>query len=274
MMAAGNERGSMLRRMRRALFAQLDPPSWPSHGLSPLNAAICVLILIGTVLAIIETEPVIMAGNDALFRWLELGFGVLFLAEYIARFWVIAEEVPEGEAWRHRLRFVLSPWSLIDLAVVVISFAPFIFANGQMLRLLRLFRILRLAKLGRMSSAMQHLLQAIASRRLELGLTAAIAMGLLVFGATALYWIEGDIQPDKFGSIPRALWWAIITLTTIGYGDVYPVTVLGRIVAAFVAICGIGLIAMPTGILASAFSDAMEKNRTLRAKVLDERDGD
>ena len=87
------------------------------------------------------------------------------------------------------------------------------------------------------------------------------AIGLLVFGATALYLVEGHIQPDKFGSIPRSLWWAIITLTTIGYGDVYPVTVVGKIIAGFVAICGIGLIAMPTGILAAAFSDAMERSR-------------
>ncbi|MCP3730775.1 ion transporter [Sphingomonas sp. MG17] len=249
-----------MRNFRRALFEQLDPPKWPGRGLSPLNAFLCVLILIATALAVLETEPLVTRGNEALFHRIEIAFGTLFLLEFLARLWVVPEG-SDGPAWRCRLRFVLSPWSLIDILVIVTSFAPFIAANGQMLRLLRLARILRLAKLGRMSSAIQHLTHAIASRRLELGLTAGIALGLLVFGATALYLAEGDIQPDKFGSIPRSLWWAIITLTTIGYGDVYPVTVVGKIIAGFVAICGIGLIAMPTGILAAAFSDAMERSR-------------
>lgn len=249
-----------MRNIRRILYEQLDPPSWPNRGLSPLNAALCLLILVATGVAILDTEPLVTRGNELLFHRIELVFGSLFLLEYLARLWAIPEGSP-GPAWRCRLNFVISPWSIVDLLVIATSFAPFIAANGQMLRLLRLARILRLAKLGRMSSAIQHLTQAVMSRRLELGLTAGIALGLLVFGATALYLAEGHIQPDKFGSIPRSLWWAIITLTTIGYGDVYPVTVVGKIIAGFVAICGIGLIAMPTGILAAAFSDAMERSR-------------
>jgi voltage-gated potassium channel len=83
----------------------------------------------------------------------------------------------------------------------------------------------------------------------------------MLFGATALYWAEGDIQPDRFGSIPRALWWAVATMTTIGYGDVYPITPLGKVLASVTAILSIGLIAMPTGILAAAFSDGMDRHR-------------
>lgn len=106
---------------------------------------------------------------------------------------------------------------------------------------------------------MSNLRFAIHSRRYELGLTVGLALFLLVFGASALYWLESDLQPAKFGSVPRALWWAVITMTTIGYGDVYPITLGGKIVASLVAVAGIGLIAMPTGILAAAFSDAIQQ---------------
>lgn len=257
----------MLLRFRRALWAQLDPPTWPTRGLSPLNLIVCIVIVLGTAAAILETEPTISAGHERLFHWLEIGFGTVFALEYLGRLWTIAEDDP-AHPWRRRLRFVLSPGAILDLFVLTVTFAPMFVLNPQMLRLLRLVRIIRLAKLGRMSSAMQHLFDAVASRRLELGLTGAIALFLLVAGATLLYWLEGEIQPDHFGSIPRSLWWAVVTLTTIGYGDAVPVTVAGKFVAAAMAVCGIGLIAMPTGILAAAFSDAMERSRAAEARAI------
>jgi hypothetical protein len=118
---------------------------------------------------------------------------------------------------------------------------------------------LSLAKLGRMSTALRNLSLAITSRRYEFFVTMGLALCLLLFGATALYWIEGPLQPDKFGSIPRALWWSVITLTTIGYGDVYPRIPAGKFVAGLFAIAGVGVIALPTGILAAAFSDAVQR---------------
>jgi voltage-gated potassium channel len=104
-------------------------------------------------------------------------------------------------------------------------------------------------------------MDAVRSRKDELIVTAGLAVAVVLFGATALYWAEGVVQPDKFGSIPRSIWWAVVTLTTIGYGDAYPVTALGKVLAAMVAIAGIALIAMPTGILAASFSDALARDR-------------
>lgn len=253
------------RAFRRKLYVQLDPSRWPRHGLSPLNRLICAAILLATASAVLETEPMVVRGRAALFAGLELAFGLFFAAEYLLRLWVAAEADGGRPGWRKRLRFVVSPAGLLDLLVLATTFAPFLTANAQMLRLLRLLRILRLAKLGRMSTAMRHIAEAVASRRMELALTAGLGVGLMVAGATALYWLEGEVQPDKFGSIPRALWWAVITLTTTGYGDSYPVTPTGKIVASLVAICGIGVIALPTGILAAAFSDALQRAR--EAKV-------
>ncbi|MEN9873557.1 MAG: hypothetical protein RL186_454, partial [Pseudomonadota bacterium] len=172
------------------------------------------------------------------------------------------EKDGDESPFQKRLKFVFSFDFLFDFLVILSSLLPYVTANLLALRLFRLVRVLRIAKLGRMSRAMKSLTDAVKSRRYELLLTLYLAVALLILGATALYWIEGEAQPEKFGSIPRSLWWAVITMTTIGYGDVYPVTSLGKFVASLVALAGIGLIAMPTGILAAALSDAIQKQRS------------
>lgn len=211
-----------------------------------------------TITAIIETEPTIVRGNQAIFSLLQYGFGAIFAVEYAARLWVATENPGEEGQWAKRWRFVRSPSAIIDLIVVLAAFAPLIAGDVASLRMLRLIRILGLARLGKLSAAVHGISAAVYSRRFELGVTAGIAIMFMVFGATLLYWIEGDVQPEQFGSIPRAMWWAVITMTTIGYGDTYPITGAGRFAAAFIALSGVGLIAMPTGILAAAFSDAMQ----------------
>jgi voltage-gated potassium channel len=143
-------------------------------------------------------------------------------------------------------------------------FLTFFGNETSILRLFRLIRILSLAKLGRYSSAIRAMAEAVKSRRYELLMSLAIAGMLLLTSSTLLYIVEGDAQPATFGSIPRAMWWSIATLTTVGYGDVIPVTVVGRVLAGLTAITGIGLIAMPTGILAAAFSDAIQRQREAR----------
>lgn len=247
-------------RVRRWLHLQLDPRAWPGKGLSPVNTLLVFIILAGTAVVIAETEPLLATRYGALFATVEVLLGAVFTTEYALRVWAAAE--CGAPAWRSRLRFVMSASGLIDLLVIVATLAPFLGSEAVAFRLLRLLRLLQVAKLGRMSVAMRHLVDAVHSRRHELGLTVILAVCVMIFGATALFWLEGEAQPDKFGSIPRALWWAVITLTTIGYGDVFPITPLGKIVASAVAFAGIGLIAMPTGILAAALSDAVQKNRS------------
>ena len=249
-------------RLRRALASALDPDLYPKPGLSPLNRAIIWLILFSLVLVVLETEPVLHEPHQDLFYGLELLLLTIFLVEYAARLWVCVE----NPRFPSRLAFARRPMALLDLFVIVTMAISLVGFEGAILRLLRLARLLRVAKLGRFAEAFRTIGQAIGARRYELGVSLAIAIALLLVSASALYLLEGGLQPEAFGSIPRAMWWSVATLTTVGYGDVVPLTALGRIFATLTAITGVGLIAMPAGILASAFSDALQRKREQDSK--------
>jgi voltage-gated potassium channel len=247
--------------LRRRAYRQLEPGAWPRKGLSPLNLVLVAIILLATVVAILRTEPTIEAGRHHWFDVADVCFGTIFVAEFGLRIWSAGED-PHYRGFLGRVSYVIRPASLIDMVVIVATFAPMLASGLVSLRMLRVITIVRFARLGRFSSALRHLTQAVSERRDELLLTLLLGFGLIVCGATAMWLVEGDAQPDKFGSIPRAMWWAAVTLTTIGYGDVYPVTIFGKVIAVGVAIGGIGLIAMPAGILAAAFSDAIQRSRS------------
>ncbi|GGA51714.1 potassium transporter Kef [Pelagibacterium lentulum] len=246
--------------LRHRLFVLLEPQAWPHKGLSPLNKFITALICFAALIAILESEASVLQENTHLFLGVEAVLTIIFTAEYGARIWVAGEQ----EKYRGligRLRYMASPSALIDLMALLPLLLGLLGSQAFLLRLFRLFRVLRLAKLGRFSRATTAIIEALHVRRYELLMSVVVAAVLLLFSSTLLYIVEGDSQQDAFGSIPRAMWWSIATLTTVGYGDIVPVTALGRALAGFTALLGIGLIAMPTGILASAFSDAIQRQR-------------
>ncbi|MBV1918037.1 MAG: ion transporter [Sphingomonadaceae bacterium] len=251
--------------LREKTYRQFFARSDASERLSGANRIMVIVIIAAVTLTILSTEAAFRTVHRTTFILVEFAFGVIFTVEYVARVWAIAEEAGEHSVLARRLRFMASPMALLDLFVVLATLSPFFVSDAAMLRLVRLLRLAALAKFGRFSRALQELGRALAERRYELFVTMALALMLLLFGATALYWAERDVQPGAFGSIPRALWWAIITLTTVGYGDVSPITPVGKFLASIVALGGIGLVAMPTGIMASAFSEAMQRRRDAAA---------
>jgi voltage-gated potassium channel len=253
-------------RLRQTVWRQVDPEAYEHDGLSLTNRAVVWLVAFSSVLAILETEPTIETRAPWAFARVEWVIAILFLVEYLIRLWAEGED-PKYQGVRGRFRYALTPAAIIDLMSFLPSLvAPFLpgVSNLMLLRIFRLIRILRLARLGRFSTAMRHLSEAVSERREELLLSLMLASFVLVFSAAAMYILEGDNDPKTFGSIPRAMWWSVCTLTTVGYGDAYPHTVLGKICGGLTSIAGIGLIAMPTGILAAAFSDAFQRTRTAR----------
>lgn len=247
----------MAQSFRHRLSEMLDPEMHRGPGLSALNRLVVAGILVLILLAVLDTEVRITAQHGGLMRGIELALFAMFAAEYLGRLWV----APLNPRVRGVLAHALTPSALLDLVVLASFLLPYLGPEATVFRLLQLARILRLARLGRYSRAMRLLFDAVRSRGPELMLSALVAVSLMLGAATLLYLVERQVQPEAFGSIPRSLWWAVETLTTVGYGDVIPVTPLGRLLAALTALCGIGVIALPAGVLAGAFSDAIRQAR-------------
>lgn len=188
----------------------------------------------------------------------------LFSIEYMLRLWSCTAD-PQ---WKHpikgRIRYILTGMALIDLFAILPGFLPILFHHADMrfLRIVRLIRILRILKLGRYSESVQMLGRIIKRKREELYVTLFVAVVIMLLSASMLYTVEHDIQPKVFGSIPQAMWWAVVTMTTVGYGDIYPVTAIGKILASICTLLGIALFAMPTAILASGFSEELNARKT------------
>lgn len=150
------------------------------------------------------------------------------------------------------------------MLIDILAIAPFYLALAgdlRAIRVLRLFRLFRVIKVARYSKAVQTLGRVIRAKREELLVAVFVLIVLLVLSSSLMYYVENDDQPAAFGSIPEAMWWSIATLTTVGYGDVHPITPLGKFIASIIAVLGIALFALPTGILGSGFVEEMQKER-------------
>jgi voltage-gated potassium channel len=232
---------------RRKVYLALNP----ERRLTLAARLLIAIILASTLAAMLETEESLGPAWHRGFAAAEIGFTAIFIVEYALRIW----SAPAGP--RSRLAYALAPSSLVDLAVIVFSLLPFVGPDVMVLRLVRVARMLRLAKVGRFSRALATLDRALRARATHLFVTLSMAIVFLIFSATLMYWAEGEAQPKLFGSIPRALWWATVTMTTVGYGDSVPFSVTGKVIAAITSLAGIVLIAIPTGIFAAAFSDEL-----------------
>jgi len=248
-------------QLRKRLFQQFDPEAYEGSGLSPLNQIVLSVVLISIIVAIVETEPSIQSIAPRIFKLLTAVFAICFTIEYVLRLWAMGEKL-EYEGLTGRLRYAGNLFALFDLIATITLwldlFGVFGSAYGILFRLARALKVLSLARGSIVATAIQLLWKAIKTRYLELSLSFGATIIILIVAATLLYIVEGESQPEAFGSIPRAMWWATATLTTVGYGDVYPVTPFGKILAGVVALTSIALVAMPAGIMAAAFSDAFQ----------------
>ena len=184
------------------------------------------------------------------FKILDIGFLTLFTVEYLLRIW----GAPKKRA------FIFSFFGIVDLLAILPAML-FLLPHFRMLRILRFLRIFRILKVTRFILAVDRLTTALNDVKTELFALVILSLMFVYLAACGIHYFEKDTQPEAFGSIFSSMWWAIVTLTTIGYGDVYPITVGGRVFAALVAFVGVGIIAIPAGLLASVLTEARTERR-------------
>ncbi len=218
------------------------------------------LIILNVLAVILESVPSIQQPFEMEFYVFDFVSIIIFTIEYVVRLWASIEipAIKHRGAFYGRVTFASRPSQIIDFLAFAPSYLSF-FMPGLDLRVLRMFRLLRFLKLVRYSPAMVTLGRALYEERRALVGAMILMMGTAVFSGTIMHVIEGEAQPVRFGTIPDAMWWALATLTTIGYGDAVPITPLGKIFGAVVMICGLGLFALPIGIVATAFVNEIHR---------------
>ena len=219
------------------------------------------LIAINVLVVIVETEESVLDEYGYLFTPFEIFSVIVFTGEYATRL-IVYKLNPKYQNKRFGLlRFAFSPMMLVDLAAILPFFLPFVITDLRFIRIIRLLRLFRMFKLARYSEPMQTLGEVFKAKAGDLAVAFFILFIVLIFASSLMYHAEHEAQPETFGSIPSSMWWGIITLTTIGYGDTYPITTAGKIIGTGVAILGIAVYAIPAGIMASAFTEELRKKR-------------
>lgn len=244
--------------MRRYLYNLLEQSH--SSALARLLNLLLMLLIMGNVFAVIlASDREIYLELQVFFDNFELLSIAIFTMEYLLRVWVSVEDSRYQSAVAGRLKYLFSPMAIVDLVAILPFYLGIIFdMDARILRVLRLFRIF---KLSRHFSAMSVLLTVIRTELPTLVSAIFIMLVLIVLASAGMFLVERDVQPQTFGTIPRAMWWATITLTTVGYGDVIPVTTAGKILGIFITILGVGMAALPAGIIASGFNREVQRRK-------------
>jgi voltage-gated potassium channel len=237
----------------------------PTPGARALRLALAALIVVNVLAIVLESIPGVASRWPQWFHGLEVFSVVVFGAEYLTRLWTAPERLQFARPVAGRLRWMITPGAIVDLLAVLPSLLALGDLDLRVLRMLRLARLVRIAKLTRFSIAVQTLQRVLVAKAPDLLSLLFMLVIALIVSSAAMYHLEYEAQPNVFSSIPATMWWGIVTLTTIGYGDMTPVTPAGRVLGGFIAILGIGMFALPAGLLGAAFVDELGKARTAHA---------
>lgn len=251
------QRKTLRRRAAEILQPERPTDRWSTY----VDWFLIVLITLNVADVVLESVPQFRNAYRTQMHWFELFSIAVFTVEYMLRMWCCVDVAANEKRphWRVRLAYFISPMALIDLVAILPFYLSFFIAID--LRFLRVIRILRVFKLTRYSMAMQLILSVFREEMSSFVAAFSMLLTLLVMAASGIYLIEHDIQPEHFGSIPQAMWWAMATLTTVGYGDVTPITAGGKFFGGAITVISMGMVALPAGILASGFNIQMQRRQ-------------
>lgn len=247
--------------LREMVWDLCEPDEQASRLKRHLHLFLMALIFLNIFAVLLGSVTRLYSRYERVLDLFEYFSVTVFSIEYLARLWSCPADPRYRHPWWGRLRYICSPMALVDLCAILPTFLTFTKIDLRFIRALRLVRLARLAKLGRYSQASNLLVRVLVAKREELVLTMSLLVVLALFCASAMFYAEGSVQPDKFPDIPAAMWWALMTITTVGYGDVFPVTAVGRLIAVFTSLIGILMIALPTGVFGAAFVEELNNRR-------------
>jgi voltage-gated potassium channel len=261
--------------LQQACYHILAPASEVTHfkrASRLFDFCLVVIITVNIAAMMLETVPDISQAWLVKLHIIEIISVVLFAVEYVLRVYSSASDpninsgasptatsAKAGLPWQKRWHYIKSPMAIIDLMAILPFFLSMFLVFD--LRILRIFRVLRILKIGRYSRSIQTLVDVVRSEAHSLFAALSVLMLFTVIAATCIYYIEHNAQPEVFSSIPASLWWAVVTLTTVGYGDAVPITSLGKLFGGFITIMGICFYALPAGILSSSYTGKMQLKR-------------
>lgn len=255
-----------MKRIRRRIYALVETVSYEDISIQKFDwfdLFIIVIIILNVIAVILSSIREFEANYSKPLYYFEFISVIIFTIEYLLRIWACTENSKYSGPFWGRVRYILTPLLIIDLLAILPFYVPFLIpVDLRFLRSLRLFRVFRLFKLGRYSKAVRAVGNVLSNKRGELIVTCLILLILLIVSSSLLYYAERDAQPDKFSSIITSMWWGVVTLTTVGYGDIFPITPLGKMFGAIISFMGIGLFALPAGILGAGFLEEWKSKKT------------
>ncbi|MBT8448142.1 MAG: ion transporter [Gammaproteobacteria bacterium] len=251
----------MITRSRAYLFSLLEGALFYSRRGQLINKLFVLLILLNVGAIVLQSVPEYDARFSEVFHRFEVFSVIIFSLEYLIRIFVAAERENPNKlsSWRLRWQYMRSFEGVVDL----LSILPFYLSAFTTLdlRFLRLMRILRLLKLSHYFKGLTFFVSVLHKEAMTIGSAIFAMIVLVIISASMMYHLEHQIQPEAFGSIPDAIWWAVVTMTTVGYGDVTPITLGGKVLATFIMLMGVGVVALPAGILAARFGDELQSRK-------------
>ncbi len=249
-----------IKSVKKTIFKIIEP-SKDNDKVSHIFDIVIISLIVINLITVIADTFALPPYAKKISKYIEIISIAVFTVEYILRLWTSDLLRPNLNPAKARLKYFFSFMAIIDLLAIIPFYLPmFISIDLRVLRSLRIIRLFRIFKINRYTKALNTIGTVLKNKSSQLISSMFVVFLLILIASVIMYNVENKAQPDQFNNVFQAMWWAVATLTTVGYGDIYPVTVLGKILSAIIAVLGIGMVAVPSGIISAGFSEVIDNN--------------